>query len=64
MALLMRITVWRSLAANMTLLMRNFDLFQKKMGRFPEFTETDLSSLLDNKNSKFFLSYEISFLKR
>ena len=52
MTLLMRITVWRSLAANMTLLMRSFDLLQKKMARFSECSEADLSSLLDNKNSK------------
>ena len=50
----MRITVWRSLAANMTLFMGSFDFLQKKMARFPEFTETDLSCLLDNKNSNFF----------
>ena len=58
MTLLMRITIWQSLAANMTLLMHSFDLLYK-MSRFPEFTEADLSSLLDNKNSKFFSKLQI-----
>ena len=52
MTLLKRITVWWSSAANMTILIRSFDLLSKKMARFPEFAEADLSSLLDNKNSK------------
>ena len=59
----MRITILRSLAANMTLLMRSFDLLEK-MARFPESIEAVLSSLLDNNNSKFFLSYKVNFLNR